>query len=249
MKLQSFYSFNRFLKNSKEVFDFNSYGNVLNFLFFETEISKMFAEIKGLREFRLFFEKSIHYKGINEEHLKNGYYLSPPFLENPFLTPKSILPFFADCSNIDWETLTVSEKKALLIEKWSLFFENLPEHYLLVSKEQIRNKTLGLLNIDWKVERRAFKKSIIFNKEKFEPYVKIGIEKTRLYLVSDTIEVFIKEYETHDIFLRCDFYAIKLKGEILTVEPLFISEITEVNFKQLLEAERKQQGKSNQSLD
>ncbi len=249
MKIQSFYSFNRFLKNSKEVFDFNSYGNVLNFLFFETEISKMFAEIKGLREFRLFFEKSINYDGIDDQHLKNGYYLSPPFLENPFLTPKSILPFFVDCGNVDWETLTASAKKTFLIEKWILFFENLPEHYLLVSKEKIRNKTLDLLNIDWKIQRQAHQKSIIYNSEKFEPYIQIDTEKTRLYLVSDTVQVFIKEYETHDFFLKCEFYAIKLKGEILTVEPLFINEITEVNFKQLLEAERKQQGNSNPILD
>lgn len=219
MKIQNFYSFNRFIENKTFGLDFNSYGIVLNLLFFDNEINNMFAEIKGLREFRLFFQESIFYEDIDEKHLQNGYYLSPAFIENPYLTPKSIVPFFVECGKVTWMKLSDSEKKEFLIEKWILFFTNLPEHYLLIPKEEIKNKTLALLNIDWLVELHAFKKSITYRKKKYNLYFSMSPKKTLLIIKNEYKKVVLKEFETYDTVYKCDFAKATVEGDLLTLEP------------------------------
>ena len=152
MKIKNFYSFPGISDETNEKIDFNQYGSKFNELLFENNFLEFFNEIRGLRELRLFFQKDFDFEGVKEEYLRDGYFLSPPFLENPFLKPHSILPFFINCDRIKWSSLTDQEKKEFMVSKWILFFKNLPKHYLKVTENEIVEATKKLVHLDWGIQ-------------------------------------------------------------------------------------------------
>ncbi|RMZ58050.1 hypothetical protein D1632_17315 [Chryseobacterium nematophagum] len=129
-----------------------------------------------------------------------------------------IINLEASSSEIDWNNLSVIEKKDFLIKKWKVLFDNLSEDYFITDKSEVLKSLDKLKNQEWRITNTLFKKKIKYNKETYNVVMDISTESAQLALVRDSDEKWItlKNYETWQIETDANFKNFKFEDDILT---------------------------------
>lgn len=153
---------------------------------------------------------------IDEDYIEH-------FVENYYNKKKvlmGIINLSISTKHINWNILTDQEKKAFLIEKWKVLFNNLSDDYFVVDKSEVIKSLEELKHEEWKLSIPLFKKKLKYNKEAYEFILETSPEKADVILIrdSDNKKINLKSYQTRQTMYDTNFKNFKLDGDILTLE-------------------------------
>lgn len=193
------------LEDFADLPDYNAVMELLMIVHIQNKLNRE----KKMR--KIMFCLSTKLEEDNVENFINNYYNKKVW--------QGLVNLDVSAKNINWNSLTDKEKKAFLMEKWKVLFNNLSDDYFVVDKSEVIKSLEELKNSEWKITSSLFKKALKYNKETYDIILEISPEKTELALKRDSDEkIFkLKDYPTRKIVFDINFKNFKLINENTTL--------------------------------